>query len=442
MRIFLKQLLVSVLLWEARLVVRKYRPRIVAVTGSVGKTGTKDAIFSVLAGNFHVRKSDKSFNSEIGVPLTILGCPNAWNNPLRWLQNIIDGLLLLALPTRYPEWLVLEVGADRPGDISSLASWLPVDVAVITRLPEVPVHVEFFDSPAEVVAEKASLIAALKKDGSLVLYGDDAQTRELAALAQTKGNPVYFFGLQTGDVQGSALSYIYKEAGTEKTPIGITAEIAIGSPLQSIPVSAPLSIVGAVGEPLLLASLAAVAVGSVLGQTLEHMLRVLESQELPLGRMRLLPGIKNTLIIDDTYNASPAAVTAALDTLQALSVSGKKIAVLGDMLELGRYSVEEHRKVGAYVVGKVDLLATVGFRARGIAEAALNNGFPDAAILQYEDAEKAGEEIELLLNPGDCVLLKGSQSIRMERAVEAIMAEPERASELLVRQNQEWKKKR
>lgn len=123
--------------------VRKYKPRIVAVTGSVGKTSTKDAIFAVLADNQHVRKSDKSFNSEIGLPLTILGCPNAWNNPLRWLQNIFDGFLLLVLPSRYPAWLVLEVGADRPGDISGVAKWLPVDVAVITRLPEVPVHVEF-----------------------------------------------------------------------------------------------------------------------------------------------------------------------------------------------------------------------------------------------------------------------------------------------------------
>lgn len=424
------------------MVVRKYRPRIVAVTGSVGKTGTKDAIFSVLAGAFHVRKSDKSFNSEIGVPLTILGCPNGWNNPLRWLQNIVDGLLLLALPTRYPQWLVLEVGADRPGDISSLASWLPVDVAVITRLPEVPVHVEFFDSPAEVVAEKASLISALKKDGVLVLYGDDEQTRALAALAKTRGNSVYLFGLHGGDVEGSAVSYIYKEEDGKKVPIGIETQVTINAPLHSAPVSAPMSLVGAVGEPILLAALAAVAVGSVLGQTLEEMLRALETHELPLGRMRLLPGVKDTLIIDDTYNSSPAATMAALDTLHALSVPGRKIAMLGDMLELGRYSVDEHRKIGAYAVGKVDLLATVGFRARGIAEAALNNGFPDAAILQYEDAEKAGEDIELLLKPGDCILIKGSQSMRMERTVEAIMANPEHAGKLLVRQDLEWKKKR
>ena len=145
MRTVFKNLVVAVITLEARAVLRKYKPKIVAITGSVGKTSTKDAIYAALARGGRVRKSEKSFNSEIGLPLTILGVPNAWHNPLRWLQNIVDGLFLLVLTVEYPEWLVLEVGADRPGDIRSLAAWLPVDIAVITRLPEIPVHVEFFD---------------------------------------------------------------------------------------------------------------------------------------------------------------------------------------------------------------------------------------------------------------------------------------------------------
>src|SRR2546426_1057325 len=126
MRNFLKSLIVALLTWEARLVLRKYRPRIVAVTGSVGRTSTKDAVYALLAGSARVRRSEKSFNSEIGLPLTVLGVPNAWHNPLRWLQNFFDGLFLILFTAPYPEWLVLEVGADRPGDIRSLASWLPV----------------------------------------------------------------------------------------------------------------------------------------------------------------------------------------------------------------------------------------------------------------------------------------------------------------------------
>src|SRR3989338_1816365 len=162
MKNLFKKLIVFIITLQARAVLRKYKPMIVAVTGSVGKTSTKDAIYAVLSKSARVRKSEKSFNSEIGLPLTILGAPNAWSNPFRWLANIVDGLFLIWFDAPYPEWLVLEVGADRPGDIRSLAGWLPVDIAVITRLPEVPVHVEFFDSPEAVVEEKASLIDAIK----------------------------------------------------------------------------------------------------------------------------------------------------------------------------------------------------------------------------------------------------------------------------------------
>ena len=171
MRGVFKSIIVWILQAEAKAVLRKYTPKVVAITGSVGKTSTKDAVYAVLSKKYHVRKSEKSFNSEVGVPLTILGLGNAWGNPLHWLQNIIDGLSLIVTTRPYPEWLVLEVGADRPGDIRSLASWIKVDVAIITRLPEVPVHVEFFDSVEAVIEEKASLMDAVRPGGSPVSTG-------------------------------------------------------------------------------------------------------------------------------------------------------------------------------------------------------------------------------------------------------------------------------
>jgi UDP-N-acetylmuramoyl-tripeptide--D-alanyl-D-alanine ligase len=146
MRSLLKKIIASISALRLGLLLPNISRNIVAITGSVGKTSTKDAIFEVIAANAYARKSEKSFNSEIGLPLTVLGRPNAWSNPLGWIENIFDGLVLFISKQRYPEWLVLEVGADRPGDISSLAKWLRVDIAVITRLPEVPVHVEFFAS--------------------------------------------------------------------------------------------------------------------------------------------------------------------------------------------------------------------------------------------------------------------------------------------------------
>lgn len=435
MKTILRKILVALLALEARYVLKKYKPQVVAVTGSVGKTAAKDAIFTVLAGFAHVRKSEKSFNSEIGVPLTILGVPNAWHNPLLWLQNLLDGLFLLVLRAPYPAWLVLEVGADRPGDIKNLSQWLPVDVAVITRLPEVPAHVEFFSSPEEVVEEKASLITALKPNGALVLYAGEMETERLKPRAA--GHRIITYGLVPhADIRIEGAHVLF-ETGESAKPIGMGASVIVEG------TSAPVEVVGAVGEHALLPLLAAAAVGQVLGRPVEEIVKSLVRYEPPKGRMHLIRGIKNTLIIDDTYNASPAAVAAALDTLDAVGsrTFARKIAVLGDMLELGRHSVKEHRKAGAHASKTCDLLVTVGVRARDIAEGALDAGMADAAILQYEDAEKAGRELRHMLLERDIILVKGSQSMRMERAVKELMEEPERAEELLVRQEEKWQRR-
>ena len=331
---------------------------------------------------------------------------------------------------------MLEVGADRPGDISSLASWLPVDVAVITRLPEVPVHVEFFDSPEAVVREKASLINALKDHGTLVVYCDDERTEKIAALAQGRDLHVIRFGYsKEALVQGGDVTFLDDEGSG--WPAGMEAHIRAGAS------EVPVAIHGVVGAHTLLPLVAAAAVGVALGKNLEEMRVGLNKYEPPKGRMRLIEGLKGSLVIDDTYNSSPAATVAALDTLKSFKrghAKVRRIAVLGDMLELGRLSTGEHRKVGAHVAKTADMLVTVGFRARGIAEGALDNGMLDQNILQYEDATKAGQELQNMLDEHDVVLVKGSQSIRMEKTVEDIMLHPEDAPKLLVRQDAQWKK--
>src|SRR3989338_11232407 len=124
MKNIFKKTVVWIITLQARAVLRKYKPKIVAVTGSVGKTSAKDAIYEVLSRGARVRKSEKSFNSEIGLPLTILGCPNAWSNPFAWLGNFIEGMKLIVLPNHYPRTLILEVGADRPGDIKNIVRWM------------------------------------------------------------------------------------------------------------------------------------------------------------------------------------------------------------------------------------------------------------------------------------------------------------------------------
>ena len=431
MRRHLKSLVAFVLSTQARAVIRKYKPSIIAVTGSVGKTSTKDAIYAALAEQCFVRKSEKSFNSDIGIPLTILGAPNGWSNPLRWLQIFFDGFSLLLFKSRYPDWLVLEVGADRPGDIRTVAAWLPVDIAVITRLPEMPVHVEYFDSPAEVIEEKAALITALKPSGTLVLYADDEATMGLAARAP--GARVLSFGFaESASVHAERVAFDYTPSKPHQ-PLGMHATVVSGA------ARVEACLLGTAGSHTLLPLLAACAVGEALGMPLSESVNSFNRQYMPPpGRMRLLAGVSNTLLIDDSYNSSPAAIAAALETLASLRTKGRRIALIGDMLELGRYSVDEHRKIGTQAAHICNLLFTVGFRARDVAEAALDTGLPDTAVLQFEDAERAGELLLPMLKEGDIILIKGSQSMRMERAAAILLAQPERASELLVRQEEEW----
>jgi UDP-N-acetylmuramoyl-tripeptide--D-alanyl-D-alanine ligase len=429
MRAAFKKIIATVLRLEARLVIRKYKPNIVAITGSVGKTSTKDAIYEVIAASAYARKSEKSFNSEIGLPLTVLGRPNAWLNPIGWIENIFDGLILYLARQRYPEWLVLEVGADRPGDIRSLAAWLRVDVAVITRLPDVPVHVEFFKSPEAVKEEKASLINALKSGGALVLYADDPEV--VALRERAPGAHIVTFGFsEAAMVRAQQVEILFDQ----ERPAGMRAKINVEES------EGVLEIRGAIGAHALLPALAAVGVGRALGKPLNAVLEALKHYDPPRGRMHLIEGEKNTVIIDDTYNSSPAAVHAALDTL-ALLPAKRKIAVLGDMLELGKHSVEEHRKAGARVAETAHMLLTVGFRARDIAQGALDRGMAENMIFQYEESGVAGRELERMLKEGDMVLVKGSQSIRTEKVVEEIMRDPAHAADLLVRQDEEWKQR-
>ncbi|HVM73721.1 MAG TPA: UDP-N-acetylmuramoyl-tripeptide--D-alanyl-D-alanine ligase [Candidatus Paceibacterota bacterium] len=427
MQVF-KKIIIVILTLEARAALSRYSPKIIAVTGSVGKTTTKDAIFASLSPYLHIRKSDKSFNSDIGVPLAILGLENGWHNPFVWILNIIRGFVVAVGGSEYPQWLVLEVGADRPGDIRRIARWLRPDVAVITAVPETPVHVEFFDSPKAVLREKQTLAEHLKPGGKLVINGDDPHLSDLHT--DFRGRTITFGIDEHNDFFASHQLIVYENG----KPVGthFRANHA-GS-------SVPVEILGTLGIPRVYAALAAFAVSNTVGVDLVSASKGLSSWSPPPGRMRLIAGVRGSLIIDDTYNSSPAAALAALDTLRAVTTSGRKIAILGDMLELGKYANDAHKEVGTRAAACADMLITVGFRARLMAEAALDAGMSDESVRSYEQGEsdRAGLELEKELQHGDIVLVKGSQSIRMERAVLSLMAETGRAAELLVRQESEW----
>ncbi len=427
MKQILKKIIVAVLVFEARMLLRRTHPQIIAVSGSVGKTSVKDAIFEVLKGKLHARKSEKSFNSEIGVPLSILGLQNAWSNPIKWLKNIVDGALVIIHPGDYPKILVLEMGVDRPGDMDRLTAWIRPDVVVMTRLPDIPVHVEFFSSPEAVAQEKLKLVDALKADGVLVYNHDDEKIAEYAKGVFQQSIGYSRYSLSPFTASGDTVVYEDGRAvGIEFTLTHLTEAVR-------------MRVNGSLGVQHAYNYAAAAAVASVFSIGIEEVAQALASYVPPPGRMRLLPGLKNTLIIDDTYNSSPVASERSLQTLSELKGVKRRIAVLGDMMELGQFSVKEHERIGRLVAESADLLMTIGVRARGFAKGALENGMSERKILQYEEPVRAGRELQALIKAGDVILVKGSQSIRAERLVEEIMAEPEKADELLVRQGEVWR---
>lgn len=442
-----KKIILNILRIEAELVLKKYKPRIVTITGSVGKTSTKDAVYEVLSKFYYVRRSDKSYNSEIGLPLTILGLPNAWNNPLLWLVNIWKGLKLILFKNKYPTWLVLEVGIGKPGDMRKTASWLSSDVVIITTIPEVPAHVEFFKSRDHLVEEKSRLIDTLKKDGFLILNRDDEDVFNMKT--KTKSRIMTYGFNEEADIAANNENIFYVHRNLENKsivndidsiledtiPKGISFHINVKG------ASFPVIIEGVFGKNHIYAALASLSVAHALDLNMLNSISAVKNYEVPKGRMTLLTGDNNTLIIDDTYNASPFAVESALRTLKDIKSNSRKIAVLGDMLELGRHTEEAHKHIGKVASENVDILIVVGPRAQFIKDGALEQGMQEENIHEFANSTLTGAFLKTFIKPGDIVLVKGSQGVRMERAVGEILADKKNKKNLLVRQEKEWLEK-
>lgn len=429
MKFFIKKIIIWILFLETKIILKKYNPQIVAITGSVGKTGTKDVVFAMFSNLFYTQKSPKSFNSEVGIPLSIIGCQNSgWRNPISWLKVFWSGLALICLPSYYPKWLILEVGADRPGDIKKVSEWLKIDIAIFTRMGEIPVHVEFFNSPEAVLKEKLFLLKALKPDGTIIFNSDDPILKEKIDKITSHKKLSYGFERES-HITASNYKIVYEN----HLPIGINFKADFNG------TSLPVKILGTLGRHQAYAILAGIS--AVVSQDSNPIKAIegLNGYESPAGRMKIIPGVKNSLVIDDSYNSSPVAVLEALQTMSSLEIPGRKFIALGDMMEIGQYSIEEHKKVGALAAEFADFIFTVGLRAKNIAEGALQAGFSNEKIFQFEDSGKAGKQIEIMVQKGDVVLIKGSQAVRMEKATEEIMAEPMKKDELLVRQEPQWR---
>ncbi len=433
MKNIFKKTIVLIITWEAKLVLKRYKPKIIAVTGSVGKTSTKDAIFTIISKFKKVRKSEKSYNSEIGLPLTILGVHNGWNNIYTWIENIFRGIILILWKQPYPEYLILEIGVGKPGDIiKNILPWLKTDIVVVTRFPDKPVHVEFFGSVEKIIDEKSALIQTLKKDGILILNHDDEKVYNLHFKSNCR---TVSYGLHENSTYHITNPiYLYKKINEIEYPDGINFKLEYEG--NVFPVKLPNIIsMDHIGH-----ALAALACAGEIGYDLLPSIKALEEYRTPPGRLSLVEGVNDSIIIDDTYNASPVAMEAALKVLNEIN-SKRKIAVLGDMLELGKYTEEEHRNIGKSIVGIADILIVVGPRAKFIAETALDNKFHKKNLYFFDSSRTVAKFLDGMVEKGDLILIKGSQGVRLERAVEAIMKHKELKNEILCRQDKEWQKR-
>jgi len=427
----MRKFLHKLLRFYARQVLRKYKPAIIGVTGSVGKSATKEAIYTVLKNFYRVRRSLKNYNNEIGVPLTILGRLSPGKKLSGWLRVFWMALGSLWFTEKsYPEILVLEMAADHPGDIKYLTDFAPCRIGVITAIG--PSHLEFFKNIDNVIKEKQIIVTHLPPGGWAVLNADDENVLKIKEKVDSK---IITFGLsQEASVRALEINLDQEFTGDGSVKVnGLRCKFKYEGSV--VPVFLP----DTVSYAAIYAALAAAAVGVTFGLNLVEISDALKTFAPLSGRMKLIKGLNHTLIIDDTYNSSPKAVRSALESLETIHLppGARRWIVLGDMLELGRTSAEEHEQIGRVVAEhNFDYLLTFGPEAKNIALGAKKMG--QDKIISFDVQDKLIAHLKQHVQPGDLILIKGSQGVRMERVVKALMAEPRKAKLLLVRQTDEW----
>ncbi len=409
-------------------VVGRYAPGVIGITGSVGKTSTKEAIAAVLRQSRPVRASRGNFNGEIGLPLAVIGQwsegdmraisreapPGAHRirKVIFFCKVLGTAFLKLLFRGAYPELLVLEYGADKPGDIGYLLAMVRPHIAVVTAVGKIPVHVEFYENPDAVGREKARLVEQLMSTGFAVLNADDETV--VAMREKTRAQVMTFGFSKNADMRVS----------TFETRVQDGKIVGVSFKLEYAGSIVPVRIDGCLGRPVAYAAAAAACVGVVFGINLVRIADALADYRPQPHRMSIVRGVKESTLIDDSYNASPLSTEAALEALGALS-AGRTVGVLGDMLELGPYAQESHERTGTRAAKALTVLITVGPRARFIAQAAQAAGMPRKNVISFETAEEAAGAVPDLIKRGDLVLIKASRAVHLEKVVHALALEPE-----------------
>lgn len=349
---------------------------VIAITGSVGKTSTKDMVASVVMQSYHVLKTQGNYNNQIGLPLTILGLKDHTA-------------------------LVVEMGMSEAGEISKLTNIAKPNICVITNVGTA--HIGNLGSRENILKAKLEILEGLSKDGTLVINNDN----DLLHKWNMENNTyqVIDFGIENqSKVMAKDINLKEYESNFLTNINGETVEV-------TVPVS---------GVHFVYNALCAICVGETLHISKEHILKGIKEFELSKNRMEIIENEDGVKIINDCYNANFDSMKASIESLSRMNAK-QKIAVLGDMLELGEYSKDLHEKVGTEVAkNKIDLLITVGKEAKNIAKQAIMEGMDQDKTYQLETIEEAIRIIKEQSQKGDAILVKASNGMNFKRIVEAI----------------------
>ena len=411
-----KKIALNLLVGLARRILVKSQPRIIGVTGSVGKTTTKEAIYTALRGSFRVARSLKNANTEWGATATILdqnfhpqvdGLGRAKITPGQMVRLVWQGCRWLMRKGGYPEILILELAADRPGDIKFFNRLLQYNIAVITNIGQV--HLEFYKDQTELTAEKLALADGLKTGGLLVLNGDNDLMRDF--VQTTSSRKVTFGWEDTNDYFASVQDVTVEGLRFEMhTPKGDEV-MAFGFGRQIIP-----------------AVLVGLAVGQELGIPLQVMTGRLASFGSLTGRFEMEYLNRGIMLVNDAYNANPDSMKSALTSLQDIasirdeqgppSPRRRRVAILGGMRELGSAHDSAHREVGRFLRDKVDLLIAIGGDGMLMAEAAQTSGLTENQIILVPEIGQV--DFSKFLQDNDAVLVKASRSFGLDKVAQLI----------------------
>lgn len=419
----MRKILLNIIKWwlasMARSKIRRSGPKVITITGSYGKTSTKEAIYSILSKKFgsDCGKNWGNMNSVIGLPLSILGLQKYSFGPgfVLDLLKAFWGFLFF----RLPKVLVLELGIDKPGEMDRLLSVVQPDIGVLTGIAET--HLEELKNIDGVIREKSLMISAIKDGGTFIVNDDD---QNCASIKAPKGVETIKYGFNA-DISYSDLKV---------NIFGNRFNLKINKEIR--PVESKL-----LGQHSIYILLATAAVASKIGIKLPEIVRGLEGIRPQKGRMNMIKLKDQMIVIDDSYNSNPKSAVEALRTMAKIEWSGRKIAILGNMNELGNFTKEGHVMVGVEAGKVVNLLLIAGPNVGNFSTGAIESGMNENNIISYSDPDKLILDLKNRIKPKDLILVKASQNkMRFENVVKHLINDESIARNILVRQEKKWQK--